>query len=351
VTRGAEGLKFDGMHTAYPALRDLVLAAGRRVAPRGEPTVELLGASFSIDDAVSRGVPVGCGRKVGPKMMAIDGSGNLAGASYPDVAIRLAPVLGRFADGLPSLSPADHASVASLEDAYEIRTRQPGMLPGEPFFQGAYGPRIGDQLEEAERQLRRDPHTRQAVVSLWTETDRDPSWRDRPCTTQFQLMVRDGRLDIFVSMRANDLWTGTCYDVWQFGQVQAAMAHVLGMEPGTYHHYAASLHVYERDIEKFAAVEPWREEWVDVSHLGEGPGSSVLRRPVPAVDNPRETWGPDWAGLCPQDYRSWCEVRARFTNMLDAARDGVRRGEYDAANRVEQWYWDIVSRANEEGRQ
>lgn len=319
MTRGAEPFNFDGMHTAYPTLRDTILAGGQRVAPRGEPTVEMLGMSFSIRDAVRRGVPLGTGRKVGIKMQVIDGTGNLAGASYPDVAIRLAGVMDRFADDLPA--PDGHA------DAQEFHRRQPGLEPGDRFFQGAYGPRIGDQLEKAERQLRDDKHTRQAVVSLWSETDRDASWKDRPCTTEFQLMVREGKLDIFVFMRANDLWTGTCYDVWQFGQVQAAMAHVLGIEYGTYHHYATSLHIYERDIAKFEAVQPWKSYT------------------EPAVENPRESWGPDWDRLEPGTYRSWPEVRKAFTAMLEAARHGT---PYEPSNLVEEWYWETLKQAAKE---
>ena len=136
-------------------------------------------------------------------------------------------------------------------------------------------------------------------------------------------MIREGRLDIFVFMRANDLWTGTCYDVFQFGQVQAAMAHVLGIEPGTYHHYATSLHIYERDFEKFKAVVPWTG-WDS-----------------PAVQNERESWGPDWAALEPGHYRSWREVRSRFTGMLE----GARHGGFGARNGVEAWYWNVMKQA------
>lgn len=322
MTRGAEPFNFDGMYTAYPALRDHILANGQSVAPRGEGTIESLGMSFSIRDAVNRGVPVGCGRKVGIKMQVIDGTGNLAGASYPDVAIRLAGVMDRFADDLPHQEDFDPR--LREEDVEAILRRQPNLDPGDRFFQGAYGPRIGDQLEQVEKQLRRDKDTRQAVVSLWSETDREPSWKDRPCTTEFQLMIREGRLDIFVFMRANDLWTGTCYDVFQFAQIQAAMAHVLGIPHGTYHHYATSLHIYDRDIEKFKAVEYWKDSG------------------TPAVENPRESWGPEWDGLAPGTYTTWGQVRAVFTAMLDAARDGTG---FEPQNDVEGWYWDVLKQA------
>lgn len=339
MTLGQETLHFQGMHEAYPILRDHIKAHGRPVAPRGEPTLEVLGATFSVADAVHRGVPVGCGRKVGIKMQAIDGTGNLAGASYPDVAIRLAKVMDRFADDLPDMgwrptlgSPLDDP----VGDVMEIRHRQPSLGTGNRFFQGAYGPRIGDQLQRVETQLRRDPDTRQAVVNLWSETDRDPSWKDRPCTTQFQLMIRDGALDMFVTMRANDLWTGTCYDVFQFGQVQAAMANVLRLPVGTYHHHATSLHIYERDLEKFEAVQPWIDQWDD--------DDDSMCGLFPAVDNPRESWGPDWSSLQPGAYSSWGQVRDVYGSLLKSASEGE---DFDPLNDVEAWYWDVVNQVNQ----
>lgn len=343
MTLGQEKFHFEGMHEAYPVLRDHILRHGRRVAPRGEPTLEVLGASFAVEDAVRRGVPLGCGRKVGVKMQAIDGTGNFAGESYPDVAIRLAGVMDRFADDLPA--------AGAHPDAEEIQARQWHQKPGDRFFQGAYGPRIGDQLERVEEQLRRDPDTRQAVVSLWSETDRDPSWKDRPCTTEFQLMIRDGRLDIFVFMRANDLWTGTCYDVFQFAQIQAAMANVLGIPWGTYHHYATSLHIYERDVEKFQAVQRWAPgHWGAAGPMNPGTTHPGFRRErwveaAPAVVNPRESWGPDWGAVNPGEYGSWGQLRETFTHMLQCARDGE---PFRALNPVEEWYWAIVNQVNEE---
>jgi hypothetical protein len=337
---GSEPYLYGGMEEAFPALRDLILRKGHKVAPRGEPTTELLACSFGVADAVRRGVPVGIGRKVGVKMMAIDGTGNLAGASYPDVAIGLAGVMDRFADDLPGPWP-DVADGLRREDVEAILERQPNLDYGNRFFQGAYGPRIGDQLERVEDQLRLDPDTRQAVVSLWSETDRNPVWKDRPCTTEFQMMLRGGRLDMFVFMRANDLWTGTCYDVFQFGQVQAAMANVLGVPWGNYHHYATSLHIYDREVEKIKELRRWTpERWVDK----DPDAPRALRRQklvpaAPAVHNSRESWGPDWDDVEPGHYKSWGHVRRRFREMLESARHGWL---WAPGNAVEEWYWSVL---------
>lgn len=338
---------YRGMPEAYVDLRDQILQRGQVVAPRGESTWEIRHASFTILDAVNRGVPVGCGRKVGVKMQAIDGTGNLSGTSYPDVAIALAPVMDRFADTLPTLHELNNRwgdGMASLR----VHQRA-NMPPGGRFLQGAYGPRIGDQLLTVERQLRRDPSTRQAVVILWDPiTDTDPSWADRPCTTSLQFMIRPHfrtgapSLEVFVEMRANDLWTGTCYDVWQFGQVQAALAHVLGVETGAYHHHATSLHIYERDLEKFKEVQPWYHERIEVPDLSTEEPDFVRGMYVPAVDNPRESFGPLWRALerGPKVYSSMLDVQAAFGMMLNARRHEL---DFKPTNTVEDWYWTVLT--------
>lgn len=314
-----EPMHFATMSQAYPALRNMILDEGVAVSPRGEETIEVLGASFRINNAVTGGVPIGLGRKVGKKMMALDGSANLSGKAFPDVNIKVAPVLERFADVLDVHNPHLTANVF----------RTSGMLvPDSKFFQGAYGPRMADQLIRCEAQLRRDQSTRQAIVSLWREEDADPFWKDRPCTTEIQLMIRDGKVDIFVFMRANDLWTGTCYDVFQFGQIQAAMAHILGLQVGAYHHYATSLHIYQRDIAKFRNI----------------------RYHAIAGDNPRETAGPAWDSLEPGEYTSWTELQERFTAMLEECRLQINHDQigmwprpFEPRNPVEAWYYDILN--------
>ena len=102
------------------------------------------------------------------------------------------------------------------------------------------------------------------------------------------------------------------------------MAHVLGIPYGTYHHYATSLHIYDRDIERFKNVGYWKNS------------------AEPFEINPREKWGPDWDALEPGTYKSWPEVRRAFTAMLDAARSGE---EYSPSNVVEEWYWDVLKQA------
>lgn len=113
-------------------------------------------------------------------------------------------------------------------------------------FWGAYGPRTADQFPIVVERLREDPDTRQAVVTLWDpKYDAAGGKKDHPCTTAFIFQVREGKLDMSVLMRSNDLWWGWPYDSQQFAMVQLSVAGVLGIPVGKYTHHAASAHLYE----------------------------------------------------------------------------------------------------------
>lgn len=327
MARAQSRFSFQGMHAGYPYLRDLVLSEGTKVNPRGKGTTELLGVSFDVADAVNRGVPLGTGRKVGIKMQAIDGLSLLSGYSYHDVNTRLVKIMDGFGDNFPSDEDPRSPGGAKISprELSVLKARYPGIQPGERFQQGAYGPRIGDQLELVEKQLRQDKFSRQAVVNLFADSDRDPSWNDRPCGTHFQFLWRDGALDMFVYFRSNDLRRGVAYDVWATGQIQAAMANVLGFRTGTMHWYAASLHIYDEDAQWFVdSIKPWENA------------------DTPGVDNPRESWGPEWDYLPLKSYRSWRDVRARFNALYE----GARYNEIpDPENEVEEWYADVLRKS------
>jgi len=59
-------------------------------------------------------------------------------------------------------------------------------------------------------------------------------------------MIRDESLDAVVSMRSNDAVLGLPYDVFLFTFLQEMMAVELDLKLGAYHHFASSLHLYEK---------------------------------------------------------------------------------------------------------
>jgi thymidylate synthase len=112
---------------------------------------------------------------------------------------------------------------------------------------GAYGPKIVAQLRYVVDTLKKDPDSRQAIISLWERNPR-PS-KDVPCTSLFQFMVRDGKLNMYVTMRSNDIIFGSNYDVPSFALIQLVVASCLGLPPGLLFHTANSLHLYETHFE------------------------------------------------------------------------------------------------------
>ena len=116
----------------------------------------------------------------------------------------------------------------------------------------AYGWRIFekfnfDQWEHVKQLIQRDPNTRQAIIHI-KDADNRPT-KDTPCTVYLQFLLRDGKLNMSVHMRSNDLWMGVPYDMFSFCFLQMKMAMELGVEIGKYTHYAGSLHMYQRDYE------------------------------------------------------------------------------------------------------
>lgn len=114
----------------------------------------------------------------------------------------------------------------------------------------AYGYRIFSQFgfnqwNYVKKLLTKDPRTRQAVIHI--KTPNDSETKDTPCTVYLQFFIRNGKLNLSVHMRSNDIWMGVPYDMFSFCFLQMKMAMELGVEIGEYIHYAGSLHMYERD--------------------------------------------------------------------------------------------------------
>lgn len=116
----------------------------------------------------------------------------------------------------------------------------------------AYGYRIFnkfgfDQWEYVKGLIRKDHNTRQAVIHI-KDASNTPT-KDTPCTVYLQFFLRDNKLNLSVHMRSNDIWMGVPYDMFSFCFLQVKMAMELGVEVGSYTHYAGSLHMYQRDYD------------------------------------------------------------------------------------------------------
>ena len=126
----------------------------------------------------------------------------------------------------------------------------------EGILHGAYGPRIHGNLNKLVNQLKKDPSTRQAILTIYdSNKDLNVDVKDVPCTLTLQYFIRDNKLLARTSMRSNDVFLGMPYDFVQFIALQGAIAKALDLEMGTYSHTVGSMHIYEKHMQESEFIE------------------------------------------------------------------------------------------------
>jgi thymidylate synthase len=206
---------------AWVAEAKKTLATGRASSPRGQLTLERRWAQFSVADPMSFPLHVE-GRKFRHAIGVLEGLSLVGQVSVPEAFTSRVKHFGDFLDG--------------------------------GVFHGAYATRAHGALADAVELLKRDPDSRQAVISVFDSTrDLNRVKRDIPCTISIQFLL-GSKLEMRVTMRSNDLWLGTPYDFTQFAILQATLAQALDVEPGEYVHAVGSLHAYQRDFERIESL-------------------------------------------------------------------------------------------------
>lgn len=217
------------MSSGYLEVVEGVLSGGRERSPRGQKTREVNNATIVLADP-TQSHPVGVGRKYGEAIVAAEATGLVAGLSDPQLMMSVGSNFQRFLDG--------------------------GSL------HGTYGPRIRGQLRECVERLRKDPDTRQALMTIWDPLHDGGNFtpKDLPCTIVLAFAIFDGRLEMSVTMRSNDVWWGLAHDIPMFTALQLTVADALRMPAGPYVHNAYSLHIYERDIAEIEQLYDYPED-------------------------------------------------------------------------------------------
>lgn len=126
----------------------------------------------------------------------------------------------------------------------------------------AYGPRFTEQLGHVMRELTRNPESRRACIMLLSAEDRyvaealdmKQTKCEYICTYGFNFRLRNGALDMSVSMRSNNYTTTVCQDVFVFARIQQAVAEMLHVGVGRYYHHAVSGHVFKGEEQRAAQI-------------------------------------------------------------------------------------------------
>ena len=121
-------------------------------------------------------------------------------------------------------------------------------------FDGAYGPRVVDQIRYIVDILVDDIDTRQAVLTIWRANPR--ASKDIPCTVSIQWLIRNNKIYCIDTMRSSDIWLGWPYDVFNFTMLTGYIMLLLrergldNLELGSLSINAGSCHLYENNFKK-----------------------------------------------------------------------------------------------------
>ena len=212
---------------------------------------------------------------------------------------------------------------------------------------GGYGPRLfrqrgQDQISNVVALLKRKPNTRRGVIQLFDAEDIAADHKEIPCTTTIQFLIRNGLLQAIVTMRSNDAFMGLPHDVFCFTMLQELVARAVGVELGSYKHFAGSMHFYERD---FVRAEQYVSEGfqprTEMPEMPKGEPWHAIDAILAAEGAIREGRAIDIEGLGLADY--WSDL-LRLLQVFFTKNDDARIDELKASMVFKKYGSYVLSR-------
>jgi hypothetical protein len=248
----------------FKQFHDGALSMWRTITVRGGSTKEAICPVTTVYSAPNERVLFNVARDANPFFHFFESLWILAGRD--DVAY-----LAQFNPRMADYSDDGHRFHA----AYGYRLRKHFAREGSSFIQ------VVDQLEEVISLLKRDRDTRRAVLSIWDPVeDLNADSKDIPCNDLIMFKIRDGKLEMTVCCRSNDvIWGAYGTNAVQFSMVQEVVARAVGVGIGPYRQVSDSYHVYlnepayQRTVshKQSKGYDPYREGTVKPYPLFEGP--------------------------------------------------------------------------------
>ena len=127
------------------------------------------------------------------------------------------------------------------------------MHDGSGIVNSNYGWQISrnEQFDKIIRQLKQNPFTRRAVLSIYDGKEIQDYTYDTPCTIAINLYctatsMNNISVNMTVLMRSNDLVYGFCNDQYCFSKLLELVSSLTGYKVGKYTHFATDMYIYER---------------------------------------------------------------------------------------------------------
>jgi thymidylate synthase len=100
-----------------------------------------------------------------------------------------------------------------------------------------------DQIASLTGKLEENPASRRALAITWCP-EKDTRSENPPCLQRMQCFVRDGRLNMHVEFRSNDMLSALGANIYALAHLQKHIADALGARTGWYSHTSVSAHLY-----------------------------------------------------------------------------------------------------------
>lgn len=178
------------------------------------------------------------------------------------------------------------------------------------IFHGAYGHRwrgtFGiDQMLTIINLLKDNPFDRRTVMQMWdANLDLAQEGKDFPCNLTVAFRVDQGRLDMSVFNRSNDIVFGAYgANSVHFSMLQEFMAAAIGVPVGVYEQISNNLHLYDSVLNKVEGLTMGDRD----NHIYEDHGEEAIH-PMVSIDH--EAWLAELAMFMENPYAAG--FRERF---------------------------------------
>ena len=147
------------------------------------------------------------------------------------------------------------------------------ITPSNEFgFSYTYGERLLsyngiNQVENNIDELKIDPASRRAVSCTWKPNGDVQRAAHPPCMIFQQRIIRDGKLNLIVYFRSQDMWGGWPNNLYMLSRWLEDDAKLLGVKPGSLTCVSTNGHIYEHDILTACQLIGEPELWSQIKEM------------------------------------------------------------------------------------
>ncbi len=161
------------------------------------------------------------------------------------------PIWNAWADSQGDLGPVYGYQWRRWERfVLDERGPEPACPAGRPVEgkTGVYRKEHVDQIQEAIRLIKEEPHSRRIIVSAWNVADLDKMALP-PCHAFFQFYVVNGRLDCQLYQRSADVALGVPFNIASYALLLSMFSQECGLTPGIFVHTLGDAHIYFNHVD------------------------------------------------------------------------------------------------------